>query len=193
METTPLRAIKFETERLHTAPVTKEISEPPEHFDLLDDPEFKFEEPVTGELTARIVGSTTVLISGFIRTVAKAPCGRCLEDLRLPIRTDVHLTYMTDPRLKEPDKFPELVDTGSHWYDGELIYPIEQLREALLLELPHTSSCELEEDDTCPVRGVKVGPFVFGPSEEEEVAKPEDPESLASKLKKLRKDLNKES
>jgi len=192
MENPPLRAIKFETERLHAAPVTKEISEPPENFDLLDDPEFKFEEPITGELTARIVGSTTVLISGFIRTIAQAPCGRCLEALRLPIRTQIQLTYMTDSRLKEPDKFPDFVDSGSHWYDGESIYPIEQLREALLLELPTTSSCELEEDNTCPVRGEKVGPFVFGPSEEEVASKPEDPESLASKLKKLRKDLNKD-
>lgn len=178
---------RFETERLKTGPITYDVAEPPALFDLTDDPEYVFDEPVTGTLTLRLAG-TTVLMSGFLRTVAKSPCARCLEPLRVSLRAEVQLTYMDDPRLLDAKTYPELVDDDAHWYDGEMVYPAEQLRELLLLELPPIAACELEKGDVCPIRNVKVVTPTFGEADAE-AAKAVDETSFAGKLKKVRKDL----
>lgn len=181
--------LKFETERLKAGPITYDLSESPAVFDLLEDPEYKFEEPVVLHLTLTLIGST-VLMRGNAKTIAKAPCGRCLETLRIALLADVAVTYMQDERLLQPEKYPELLDDDTHWYDGEMIYPAEQLRELLLLALPTIPACELEADDTCPIRNVKVGPQTFGEQKRSPAAAPaDDDNSLSAQLRKIRKDL----
>jgi len=179
--------LKFETERLKSGPLTYDINQPPDIFDLLDDPEYEFKDPVRGELTLRLV-SSTVLLSGSLSTFATGPCARCLEPLRIPLRTTFMLTYMTDERLLKPDEFPELVSDSTFWYDGEMIYPAENLRELLLLELPTIPACQLQPGDICPIRNVQVHPLVFGPQEDEEVPETEDDNSLKAQLRRLKKE-----
>lgn len=188
---------RFETERLRSGSMTYEVDEPAATFNLEEDPEYRFLEPVTGELKLSMVGDT-VLMMGKVKTVATAACARCLEDLRVPLNANITLTFMEDPRLLEPEKYPELVDDDIHWYDGEAIYPADQIRELLLLELPSVPACELEPDDTCPVRGVKVGPLTFGPSEAETLddapaedapETEEEQKTWKSQMRRLRRDL----
>ncbi|CAN5438659.1 hypothetical protein BH09SUM1_BH09SUM1_32750 [soil metagenome] len=179
--------LKIEAERLKAGAMTYELQEPPVALDLLEDPEYVFDDPITGTLEARIVGDT-VLLRGTIKTFATSPCGRCLETIRIPLIAHVTLTYMTDERLKDPDRFPDFADDSSYWYDGEIIFPGEQLRENLLLELPSVPACELEPGDICPIRGVRMTPPVFGPSDDEVAAKDEEDEnSLKAQLKRMKK------
>ena len=183
-----LLGLKIETERLRHGPTEHVLAEDPAIFDLLDDPEYTFSEPVRGTLKASIVGTDTVLLRGTVQTIAEVPCARCLERLRVPLRAAIHLAFMTDDRLLDPDAYPELADDSTLWFDGEAIYPAEALRELLLLELPPVAACELEEGDVCPIRGVKVGPLVFGPTGDEETpaAEPPGPGSLRDQIERLR-------
>lgn len=179
--------LKFETERLKNGPISHELAESPLLFDLAEDPDYIFDEPVQLQLTLTLVG-TTVLVRGTVSTIAKAPCSRCLEPLRVALRAAVSLTFMQDDRLLHPEKYPELLDDDTHWYDGEIVYPAEQLRELLLLELPSNPGCELDENDICPIRNVKVTPQVFGAEDENSAEKSPDDGSFAAQLKKLRRD-----
>lgn len=183
--------LRFETERLKDGSVEYDLTETPEVMGLAEDPEYRFIDPVRLNFKLTLLGDT-VLLKGRISTIARNTCARCLEDIGIPLSADVTIAYMTDPRLLDPERYPELVDDDTHYYDGEAIDPGEHLRELLLLELPTVPACELQEGDFCPVRKVKLEPMVFGPAEEfeKEAAAVEDDDSLAGKLKKVRKDLN---
>jgi uncharacterized metal-binding protein YceD (DUF177 family) len=184
-----LKKLRFEVLRLKTGAQTYEQEDSPAIYDLQNDPEYTFDEPVRIALTLRLIGST-VIMTGTVSTVATAPCARCLESIRIPLNAKVSLAFMTDERLLDRERYPELIDDGSLWYDGEAIYPAEELRELLLLELPQIPACELEPGDICPVRNVKITPRVFGPAEEFEEEKAAAEEgSLSAQLRKLRKDI----
>lgn len=183
--------LRYDTERLKDGPITHELDVHPEVLDLLNDPEYTFDEAVTGRLTATLVG-TTVLLTGTVKTTAKAPCARCLTDLRVPLKAQVTLVYMQDERLLDPVRYPELYEDNTFWYDGEAVYPAEQLREMLLLQLPTVTACELEADDICPVRNVRIEPMVFGPQRQEAASdEPPNDNSLAGQLARLRKEMGK--
>ena len=178
--------LKFETERLKSGPITYDLSEAPATFDLLDDPDYVFDERIQLHLTLTLIGQT-VLMRGTISTIAKSPCSRCLEPLRVALHAEISATFMQDERLLDPQKYPELVDDDTHWFDGESIYPAEQLRELLLLELPPNPGCELDDNNVCPIRNVKIGPRVFGGEEAESPPVSADENSFAAQLKKLRR------
>lgn len=184
--------LKFETERLKDGPILYELDVLPEILELVDDPEYTFNEPVTGRLTVQLAG-TTVLITGSVKTFATAPCARCLHELRVPLQADVTIVFMQDERLLDTVRYPELVDDNTHWYDGMVVHPGPQLRELLLLQLPTVSACELEPGDICPIRHVKLEPMVFGPADadepEEPAPQPVEGESFAEKMKRLRREI----
>ncbi|MBI1289950.1 hypothetical protein GC173_01730 [bacterium] len=178
--------LKFETERLKDGPQSHALEVAPEILEIVDDPEYTFSDPVRVELTLRMVGQESVLITGDIYTVAQAPCSRCLDNLRVPVRAKVTLLYQTDERLKSPEKYPELFDDNSFWFDGESVEPAEQLRELLLLELPPFPACELDEDDKCPISGKVHKALQFGDAEPASAEDPDD-NSLGAQLRRMRK------
>ncbi len=180
--------MKFETERLRTGPMTVDREDPPAAYELLDDPEYRFEKPVQLRIQLSLVGDT-VLIRGSVETVASVECARCLHPIEVPLRAEgIALTYMQDERLLDPAKYPDLAEENTSYYDGEFVYPAEQLRELLLLELPSVPACTLGPGDICPVRNVKMGPMVFGPPEGEDP--PEAPgTSLGDQLRRLREEM----
>ena len=183
--------LRFEVERLKTGPITHELTLTAEELELVDDPEYQFNEPVTAQITAQLAG-TTVLLMGHIATTAQAPCARCLENLRVPLRAELTLVYMDDERLKKPGS--DFEDDNTFWYDGDCVYPTEQLRECLLLQLPSNTACELEGERHCPIRNVDLPPMVFGddsPAEEEKDAPVDKADtSLAAQMRRLRDKLD---
>jgi len=182
-------SLKFDTERLKDGPLSVELSDPSSVDDLEDDPEYVFPDPVRLSVTLRLVG-TTVLVNGTIETNARAECARCLEPVAIPLRAAVTIAFMADERLLVSEQNPEPVDDDSFYYNGEVVYPAEALRELLLLELPVVPACTLSANDICPVRKVKVEPLQFGSAAAHEPEDPaEDPDSLAAKLKRVRKEI----
>ncbi len=180
--------LKFETERLKSGPLDYEISCEPDVLDLTEDEQFSFVDPVVLNVKLTLI-SETVLMRGRLSTVGEATCSRCLDPVRIPFNVDVNLVYMQDDRLKHPDKHPELAEENSYYYDGEIVYPAEQLRELLMLELPQFPVCEDEPGRTCRNAALKVQPMQFGETHSEQDQESDD--SFAAQLKKLRKDLKK--
>lgn len=185
---------QFETDRLKDGPVTYEISRDPAEFDLLEDPEYKFLDPITGTLKLTLAGDTVVM-QGEVRTVATAPCARCLESIRLPLTAGVTLAYMNDERLLDRESEYAISEENTFYFDGEMVYPMEQLRELLLLELPVVPSCQLDPGDICPVTGRKMGGLVFGddsPGAEPPASGGEDGEpgnTMREQMERLRRKL----
>lgn len=180
---------QFETDRLKDGPVTYEISREPGEFDLLDDPEYRFVDPITGSLKLTLAGDTVVM-QGEIRTVATAPCARCLDDIRLPLSAAVTLAFINDERLLDRESEYALEEENSFYFDGEIIYPMEALRELLLLELPVVPACQLDEGDVCPFSGKKMGGVVFGePDERPRTVNEEAGNSLREQMEQLRRKL----
>lgn len=186
---------KIEATQLTKGPVTFEVNELPRRFNLGDESPFHFDSPITGEITATLAG-TAVLLRGHLKTSVATDCVRCLESVRLPLRLEVTLTYMRDDRLLQPERYPELFEDDVNYFPGDVVEPIEDVRELLLLELPGFPSCELEEDDTCPFSGRKMGRISIKGGERPVTkeaptsAKPEDApgtNSWAAQWEKLRK------
>jgi uncharacterized protein len=180
--------MKFVTERLKDGPVTYPINETPATFDLLEDPEYRFEEPVTGQIRLTLVGDTVVL-QGHVATRARTACARCLNDIGVFLRAELTLAFMHDPALLDPARDPEQFDENTYYFDGEAIYPMEAMREVLLLELPMVAACELEPGDICPITGEKAGSRFFGPTEEKPVVEGKPGDSLADQMRRLRRQL----
>lgn len=146
---------KIEAERLRRhGPAVFEVNESPRYFDLVDDENFRFESPVTGRIEARALGAS-VQIRGLLRTVVSVECVRCLEPLRAAIESELSITFMNDDRLRA-SKEPEDIGEGDLvWYDGEVVEPMDILRQYLMLEVPGFPACELDEGDVCPIYNVK--------------------------------------
>lgn len=179
---------RFETERLKDGPMAHEFSHAPALFDLLDDPEYLFEDPVTGSLKLTLVGDT-VILQGIISTVASAPCGRCLERIRIPLKAQVTLAFINDPRLLDRESHPELDEENTYYFDGEFVHPMEPMRELLLLELPPIPACVLDPGDICPIHGGKMGARVFGPPEDTAGEKKPPGNTLQEQMERLRRQL----
>ncbi|MEQ8822438.1 MAG: YceD family protein [Sumerlaeia bacterium] len=153
--------LRIEVDRALHEPVQLTFDVPPADFELTDDPEFEFHDPVVGDITAKKVGADSLLVSGTVRTVASAGCVRCLHALRLPVNLSVNLIFTrepADPREMEGDD-------ETNFFTGEYIYPAERLREELILALPHLPACELEDSNFCPIRQERIPPMSFGAEE----------------------------
>ncbi len=188
--------LRIETDRLKNGPLSFESTFPPEFFDLLEDPVYEFHEEVSVNLKAYQAGGNSVVITGDVKTVAQSPCVRCLNSLRVPVTAKVTLVYMHDDRLLETDRYPELVDDDSFYFDGEAIYPMEQLREFLLLELPNLPACEVDEKpDVCSLTGEKLPPRVYGPADAKAensgkfIHEETNPNSWKAQMKQIREKL----
>lgn len=176
---------RIEVERLRSGPVDLAVDEPPRTFELDREADLVFDENVTGELRFALSGKS-VLITGKLKTRVAVECVRCLHQLHAPLFVDVSLTYMHDERMLQPKRYPELIGDETIYFDGILIDAREGLRELILLELPPFPACELEADNTCPVRGVKVGPMVFGETAQAPATAPEPkPQRAAKNAKKV--------
>lgn len=158
--------LKIDVEALHKGPIEFRFEVPPAEFDLLDDPEFRFTGPIAGQFTVKMIGGESVLMSGTLSTAVQADCVRCLHPLDFPVEVTLNAAFLPRPEQRAGEE--ELVDAEKMYYENGVIHPMERLREEIMVNLPFLPSCVLEGGDFCPVRGVKVGPMVFGPDGEEE-------------------------
>lgn len=156
--------LRIELERLHDGPMRLERVFTAADLDLTQDPEFRFPGPISLELVATIATTgDSILLRGSITTTAQAACVRCLEDLPLDVCARFEIGY-----LRRPDGWDGRAhrDDDALYFDGDYLEPLEQLREELMVALPYLPSCTLQDGDFCPVRGIVVGPMVFGPRDE---------------------------
>lgn len=159
--------MKVELKDLRESAVDLDVNASPASLDLTD-PDFRFEEPVTGRVNFRLVGDR-VLAKGNVRTDALGQCVRCLADVRMPIEAKVDAVYENDPELLKPERKAFGTDEQIvTYFDGEAIHPEPELRESLMLELPTLPLCKEDCKGLCPTCGANLneGPCKCGEKQE---------------------------
>ena len=106
----PMHQIRIEVELLTHGPVDKDFELAPAAFEIEDDEDFQFPEPVRGKLHAARAGES-VLVTGELRTRALCTCSRCLEEVVLDLRVPFRLGFIPqDPSYPITD--PEEAAAG---------------------------------------------------------------------------------
>ncbi|MCB2155287.1 DUF177 domain-containing protein [bacterium] len=180
--------LTIEVEQLHHGPMELSAKMTPAQFEIAEDPEFRFDQPIEVAITARLVGKDSVGVRGTVRTSAVAECVRCLYELRIPLEANVNLVFLKRPPAGTEEAEGLDKDDEKLYYRGEVVYPLSQLREELLVNLPYLPACELEDGNFCPVRKERVK---LGAGEEAADEKSESTNSWQSQLAELKKKLDK--
>ena len=148
--------MKLDVRDLREGPVTLTVNSNPESLEMSDDDEFRFQNPVTGQVQFHLVGSK-VLAKGEISTLATANCVRCLTEVDIPITGNLDAIYENDPELLKPEaKIIGNADLSVVWFDGEHISPESEIRESIMLELPSVPICSETCKGLCPKCGANL-------------------------------------
>lgn len=122
----------------------------------LEDEDFTFPGPITGTVTFTMV-RPRVVARGALDFTAQGQCVRCLSDALTKITAPVDATYenekeMRDGRTKVVSAEEQIVTP----FNGEWIQPEEELREAIMLELPSLPVCSPTCKGLCPTCGANL-------------------------------------
>lgn len=109
-------------------------------------PEYLFSSPPHVKLRLQMAGSS-VQIHGTADGVFRASCSRCAEELESPIHADVDIVLK--PRLSEDSGTDEFEDVGFGYYDGKVVDCGEIVQEFLILSLPYTVTCDVQNAEQC--------------------------------------------
>lgn len=140
--------MKIEVAKVREHPMTVQVDLSPRYLDLKD-PEFKFPKNVTGTVTFTMVGDQ-VLAAGELQTEAITTCVRCLQEATVTITATLSAYYENNPDLLKPDTaFLGSEDSFVCYYDGNLVLPDDQFREALMAELPPLPVCSEQCKGLC--------------------------------------------
>jgi uncharacterized protein len=124
----------------------------------LDLPQEEWSGPITAELRIDKSGDA-VSVRGPVAARAHMSCVRCLEDFELPVAVD--LTVFADRAGSSGGIEADLErDDYMTFHDGRQLDLRDEVREALLLELPMTPHCTEACRGLCPRCGgnLNLGP-----------------------------------
>ncbi len=177
--------LRIEVERLLKGPIERDFEFAPAEFDLLDDPEFRFDRPIRGSVTARLAGPYNVLLTGRMTTTTRVDCVRCLHPMEIPLDVTFQTVFL--PKSQEEDYPDDPEDEERQFYTGDILDPTEHLREELMLALPDLPSCEYESLRECP-HGRELGEAIAGGASAKPAEEPL-PNSWQAQIARLRRDL----
>ena len=102
-----------------------------------------------------------VSVRGRVRSSARLECVRCLRSFELPLTVD--LTVVAD-RAGSRVRLEEDLEADDYmlFHDGRELDLSEQVREALLLELPITPHCREDCRGLCPRCGADLNQGACG-------------------------------
>jgi uncharacterized protein len=179
--------LKVEVKDLKDGPVTLVVDESPEFFDLSDDM-YQFSGRVTGEITFRLV-KNDVTGKGRVEAHARCLCVRCLEPVELHLSPDISLIYSSDPMYKKEIGEIDIEREIVNYYDGKAVYPRDQIREFILLELPNFPTCRADCSGLCPHCGRNLNYEECGCAKMREASPPLESSDWKTKLNRLKKKL----
>lgn len=125
----------------------------------LDDAEVRLVEP--GEVSGRIRrAGKEVELRGHLRAKVEVVCGRCLQPVELPIKTEFNERFVraVSWAAEEQHELDE-ADLNIAVFDGEAIELDDLVREELLLALPVNVLCSEDCKGLCPICGVDRNRF----------------------------------
>ena len=121
--------IIFSVSALEKAPVTLRGTESIEFFGLDENDSLTVSKELQYELTGSKV-SGGILIHGKCTTAVSGICGRCLEEIELPVKAEINLFF-------DPEEIPEELDIS------------EDVREEVLLAFPMNLLCSSDCEGLC--------------------------------------------
>lgn len=139
---------------LDDGPVTLQIDCSPETLDLID-PDYTFSK-IKGSVEFSFV-RPRVVTRGTLETEGTTQCVRCLAEAIIKVIAPVLATYENEKTIRETRN--EVVSPEEQIvtpFNGDWIQPEEELREAILLELPTLPVCKPDCKGLCPQCGVNL-------------------------------------
>jgi uncharacterized metal-binding protein YceD (DUF177 family) len=118
---------------IHEDPVTLHATLPPEVLEL-NDALARATHPIEARLTAYRITPDEILITGSLVTTLTLICGRCALPMPWPVSIENFTHSLIAP-------FPTTVNLTP------------QLREDILLQIPHIAQCTLSQGYICPITG----------------------------------------
>ncbi|MCX7046671.1 MAG: DUF177 domain-containing protein [Candidatus Sumerlaeota bacterium] len=136
------------------APKDVTLNEPPASLDL-DVDDVRFTAPVRGHLSWRWVDNK-VVATGRVSTQAQTVCSRCLNDVQINLETSVRLVYSDRPEPETDVIEIGMDEDGLNHFTGDVVDAREEIREAILLELPEFPVCAQNCKGLCPGCGADL-------------------------------------
>ena len=156
------------------------------HLDRMDvgPDEYVFDEPVSWQVDVTNTGEA-LLVMGVARGEATSLCGRCLEEVRIPLEGEITGYY-----LIEAESAQDLEDMEGDEYEvlgqDDVIDLEVPIRAALLLDVPLVPLCDEDCKGLCLQCGSNLneGPCDCEPAGEgEDDFAPENPFAVLKSLK----------
>jgi uncharacterized protein len=144
--------MEIQVRDLRQHPLDIQVNLSPNSMDV-SDPEFAFTDNITGEVRFQLTGPN-VIARGDIHTVVSAECVKCLKPIRIPVDAQLNVVYENNEELLKPEASVLGPETeGFAYFDGKVVKPENEIREALMLELPSLPVCSEACKGLCPTCG----------------------------------------
>ena len=122
---------------------------PSESLDLAYE-EAQFIEPLSCSVGVFRQGGDTMYVTTDVATTILVECRRCINPFEVDITTTLGLLFSIGDASLEPDEDDE------RYYDGDILDISEDVRRALILEIPTWSLCSEVCKGLCPECGTDL-------------------------------------
>jgi uncharacterized protein len=95
-----------------------------------------------------------VFIEGSVATAVDVPCCRCLEMIRLPLRSSFKYTFAPPPSRSQDEVELNAADLDFAYYEGDVIDLDTVILEQILLQIPIKPLCAESCRGLCPHCGI---------------------------------------
>lgn len=136
--------------------------------------ELTLASPVAVEGAASATAEGSVVVRGSWKTVALHECGRCLEELRVPVERALTLAYVADGGRRRGGADDSPAGADERVLDGRsgALSLDDALREEVLLAVPRYLSPSEDDEGRCTRCGVAATRFRQSPEPSESAADP---------------------
>ncbi len=141
-----------------------DFREPPESFPALEELQLQGEVSFDGSIV--VAGrvqrvAELVEVEGVVQTAARMPCGRCLEDVSLPLDARFCVTFSRElPEIVDEEDGAELElsaeEMGLIPFSGDEIDLREAIQEQVVMALPLRPLCRPDCLGLCPQCGADL-------------------------------------
>lgn len=112
--------------------------------------ETKFVDPLSCRVALFRQGSDNIYVTADVAATLLVECRRCITPLEVDIAAALNLLFSIGNESSEPD------EDGERYYDGETLDISEDVRQALVLEIPSWTLCSETCKGLCPQCGAEL-------------------------------------
>lgn len=147
--------IRIEVADLREKPFVVVLDHALSFLELEDCDQFEFEGRITGSIEFKLVGEE-VITRGRAYAIAKTACSRCLEPATIKCDANFRIVYIHAKEQLPSEPEMEMPNPAVRYYNGETVFPNNDIRESILLALPDIPVCEEGCKGLCVSCGVNL-------------------------------------